>query len=433
MFKKISINKFFQINILLLPIFLLTGPFFPDLVITLISITFIIFYSKELILILKNEKVILFFFIFWIFLVISSLLSDYILYSLKSSLFYIRFIVFSAAFYYLLTIDTDLLEKLFTVLKVAIYIMCLASLFEFFFEKNLYLIDKPTLRLTGTFKDEQIVGSFLTKIFPIFMSLFFFLEKKINLEFFLICLVTFSIVILSNERTAIFFIILFFIFLIFIYPNLSLKKKMVGFSLIILTFLTIIFSVEDVRKRTVDLTLSQMGIFYFNSQNKPEFSGYKEADRFHLFSKSHEIHILTAYNIFKSNLIVGVGPKNFRKECDNEKYFISQASCTTHPHNILFQLLAENGIIGFSFLFVSVIFLIKNFYMIFKKKDLSNQKYILSKLCLLFILSQNIFFLLPSGNYLNNFLSAQMFLPLGLYIYIDKRIKNDNVNYNINN
>ena len=60
MFKKISINKFFQINILLLPIFLLTGPFFPDLVITLISITFIIFYSKELILILKNEKDLLF-------------------------------------------------------------------------------------------------------------------------------------------------------------------------------------------------------------------------------------------------------------------------------------------------------------------------------------------------------------------------------------
>ena len=55
-----------------------------------------------------------------------------------------------------------------------------------------------------------------------------------------------------------------------------------------------------------------MGIFYFNSQNKPEFSGYKE-DRFHLFSKSHEIHILTAYNIFKSNLIVGVGPKILEK------------------------------------------------------------------------------------------------------------------------
>ena len=94
------------------------------------------------------------------------------------------------------------------------------------------------------------------------------------------------------------FSLVYYFFLIFIYPNFSFKKKIVGFSLIIITFLTLIFSVEDVRKRTVDLTLSQMGIFYFNSQNKPEFSGYKKSDRFHLFSKSHEVHILTAYNIF---------------------------------------------------------------------------------------------------------------------------------------
>ena len=39
-------------------------------------------------------------------------------------------------------------------------------------------------------------------------------------------------------------------------------------------------------KGPVDLTFRSNGIFYFNSQNKPEFSGYKEADRFHLFSKS---------------------------------------------------------------------------------------------------------------------------------------------------
>ncbi len=137
--------------------------------------------------------------------------------------------------------------------------------------------------------------------------------------------------------------------------------------------------------------------------------------------------------MFKVNFISGVGPKVFRKACDDKKYYISNDSCTTHPHNILFQILAETGIFGLAFFIISIIYLIKNFYYSFRDKSKIISNYISSKLCLLFILSQNIFFLLPSGNFLNNFLAAQMFLPLGLYIYIDGKIKNARNNHNINN
>ena len=426
--------KFFQLSIISIPVLLLTGPFMPDLAISLTSIIFILFYSKELIQLIKKEKVILFFFMFWIYLVISSLFSDHILYSLKSSALYIRFIIFSAVFYYLISFNSGILELFLNFLKIAIYLMCAASLFEFFFEFNLYLNDKPTLRLTGTYKDEQIVGSFLSKIFPIYISLILYLNKKLNAEFFVISLLTFLIVFLSNERTAIFFTISFFMFFVLIYPKFNLKKKLIGIFTVIFFIFTIIFSVEDVKGRTIDLTLSQMGVFLFKSQDKPEYSNYKKNnERLFVFSRSHEIHALTALNMFKVNFISGVGPKVFRKACDNQKYYISVDSCTTHPHNILFQILAETGIFGLAFFVTSIIYLIRNFYYSIRDKNKINSNYISSKLCLIFILSQNIFFLLPSGNFLNNFLAAQMFLPLGLYIFIDRKISNGKYYNNLNN
>lgn len=433
MHKTLTKLEFFKFIIPLFPILLLTGPFLPDLTITFTSIFFLIFFSKELVKKLVEEKIILFFFLFWICLVFSSLNSDFTLYSLKSSIFYVRFIIFSTALYFLISFFPKILENFFLCIKLSIYIMCIASLFEYFVGFNLYFLEKPNMRLTGTFKDEQIVGSFLSKMFPIFVSLFFYFGKKINLEFCLISLLSFLVILLSNERTAIFFTLVFYIFVILIFPEFNLKKKFLALIFIIISFLTIVFSVDDIRNRTINLTLSQMGIFLLEEQKNDQYWHYKTKQKnLFIFSESHQIHMLTAYKMFKSNLFLGVGAKVFRKKCDDKKYYISKESCTTHPHNILFQILAETGLVGLTFFIFSIFFLIKGFYSSFKKNINSNKSYLYSKLCLLFLFSQNIFFLLPSGNFLNNFLASQMFLPLGLFIFINQKIKNDSSN-NSNN
>ena len=82
----------------------------------------------------------------------------------------------------------------------------------------------------------------------------------------------------------------------------------------------------------------------------------------------HFNHYLSAIEMFKDNKLLGIGPKNFRKFCKDEKYFLNEFSCSTHPHNYYIQLLSETGIIGFGlFLSIYVSFFIY-FSLIFLRK-----------------------------------------------------------------
>ena len=48
----------------------------------------------------------------------------------------------------------------------------------------------------------------------------------------------------------------------------------------------------------------------------------------------------------------------FRAICKDEKYSTGATKCMSHPHNFYIQLLAETGIIGFSFLFSALVYVI---------------------------------------------------------------------------
>ena len=114
----------------------------------------------------------------------------------------------------------------------------------------------------------------------------------------------------------------------------------------------------------------------------------------------------------------------FRFYCSKEENFIAPNACTTHPHNFYAQMLAEVGLIGFLFLifiyfYIFFIFL-KNFYFQFRYK-----RQLISDigLCLLGSLFINLFPILPSGNFFNNWLSIIMYYPIGFLIYIVKSNK----------
>ena len=78
-------------------------------------------------------------------------------------------------------------------------------------------------------------------------------------------------------------------------------------------------------------------------------------DKLYIFSKPHTHMYGTAYKIFLDNKFFGVGPRQFRNECDD--YRVGEYSCETHPHNTYMELLSEGGIFAF-FIVFSVFILI---------------------------------------------------------------------------
>ena len=94
-------NVFTTWIIILIPIFLISGHFLSELGTSLVAVLFIINSIKNK-LAYYNNYFFKFFFIFCIILILSSLFSENILISLKNSLFYFRFGIFSLCFWYLL-------------------------------------------------------------------------------------------------------------------------------------------------------------------------------------------------------------------------------------------------------------------------------------------------------------------------------------------
>ncbi len=408
--KKIPIY-FFSFLIILFPIFLISGPFLTDLVVFLISI-----YS--LFIFLEDKKY--FKNLFFIYLLVFSLyitstsiinLNDTRIFSsLKNSIFYIRFALFSIGVWYLLNKNPKIINKLFYILTSSYIFLMVDSSYQLFYDVNLveFKID-PSQRVSSLFGEELILGSYLTRLFPILVALRFLVNnKKQNLTskfiniLFILCLC--FVVFITGERTAL-FLYFFSLFLLVILINGYLVEKLFCtlLSVTILLFLTT--SNLESKKRIIDLTLNDTNLF---SKNKEKF----------IFSPQYEEHFISSYRIFRDNPLFGVGVKKFRDECKVKKYNISEQTCSTHPHNTYMQLLSETGLVGFIFIFtifltVMFIFVKLIFFKFFKKKSILNN-FQISLLIGIFI---SLWPLAPSGNFFNNWLSAIYFFPAGMLLW----------------
>ena len=98
---KENLNFLGLVLVLLLPVSLVTGPFFSDLFIILLGIIFIYnFFLKKIEF--KNYNYLFFFLLFYLIIVFISIISEFKYNSLSSSLFYFRFILFAYAFAFFL-------------------------------------------------------------------------------------------------------------------------------------------------------------------------------------------------------------------------------------------------------------------------------------------------------------------------------------------
>jgi len=352
---KLYINISF-FSILFLPIFLFAGPLITEFLVLLIVFSYIysLILEKKKISFKNFEIIIISFFCL---LVISSLVSDYKLISLKSSFLSIRFIILIYAVIFIIK-KLDYFFKYF-------FIFCLASVLtnifagfiQFILSDKFFLMlqANTSFILTGFFGDEKKLGSFLCRISPLIVGSYLLfskkkIEKKINIVIVSFALL-FFFVFLTSERMALVYCVITFFFIIFTAIKIN-KNFVIIFPIIIIFIPLLMYELNFIKfKHTVDNTYKQLF-----PKGKLVF-----------YSKQHQIFAMTSIELFKKNPFLGVGPNNYRRECHNvntdllaEKYnFLDKniENCSTHPHNIFFQLLAETGLVGIVYYIIFNMFL----------------------------------------------------------------------------
>ena len=95
--------------------------------------------------------------------------------------------------------------------------------------------------------------------------------------------------------------------------------------------------------------------------------------------------------------------------------------CSTHPHNLFIQILAEIGIFGFIIIsYVFCYFLFKIIKSISKKQFQYDQKaVVMSNLCIVI----NLIPFLPSGSFFNNWISLILYFSIGICLLVNKKFQ----------
>ena len=207
--------------IVIIPPLLVAGPFLPDLFLVLIVFFFLFKNNNLIVTYLKNIfllKILLFFIIYNIAV---SIFSENALFSLKSSVGYIRFFIFICAFIYIFKNYNNIKKIFFYFLFGTVLVVSLDAIFQFFYKYNFlgWPVDSKG-RISGLFGTEYVLGSYLARCTPIIISLFFYLKEKniINLEYkflYLSFFISYFAILISGERTAFLMINMFLFLFIF--------------------------------------------------------------------------------------------------------------------------------------------------------------------------------------------------------------------------
>jgi len=348
-------------------------------------------------------------FLLYFFLIFNSILAYYLEFSnspegIIRSISFIKFILLVYAFK-ILILNYETLNK---IIKIWLFVI-LITIFDVFFEKifgnNILGFASPdSTRIVSFFKDELVVGSFIYCFG--FTIISFYLAKnenfnKKNIFSLILILIPLSIFITGERSNFIKSLFLFFLIIIFVEKyKLVLSKKIIFIILFASTILLFTFNKAVYIKYTEFFKR-----IYIVEKNEKLINKFENIKYF--------AHYDTAIKIFKNYPVIGVGNKNFRKECAKQKYYnpnlkFSHQRCSTHPHQIHFELLSEHGLLGyFIIIFILSRNLFKNFVYYKSKKDI----FLLSNLSFLLL-----FFipLLPGGGMFSTFNGAFFWIIFAL-------------------
>ena len=406
------------INLIIVSIipFLIWGPFFPDLILSISALFFLYYVFRNKEFYFFNNKPLIIFFIFCIYCILLSLfVAEDRMLSFESSLFYFRIGVFSCFIWYLIDQDKNILTYFYYAFILCFLALVIDGYIQFFTGINLSGFKISGIRVSSFFGDELILGSYLSRLFPLLFALFL-IKKKQKFEIYflgLLFILVDVLIFITAERLAFFFLNLSTVFIIIFIKKFQMFR-LITFIIAAVCIFILSLNSSSLNNRMFKGPAQDMGIIKHSKE--PVF-----------FSRAHYSLIRTAYNMFKDQPIYGHGPKMFRELCKEEKYRIGIEPCLTHPHNFYVQLLAETGIIGFLFLFSILIYVIYVALRQFKSIIFKQKRFLTDyQVCLLAAILITIWPFSPNGNFFNNWLMIVYSLPVGFYlqsIYSKKKVK----------
>ena len=435
-------NFIYLLPFIFISLALISGPFLADLFCVIIGIIGINFLLKKTFTLKLNFLLFLSLF-FYLLILTSSFLSQSILLSLESSLFYFRFFFYAYGISLILIKYEEISLKYFLIITFLSLILVSVTI-SYEFIVNLIFNNIRVSQFTGIFGSDKLVGSFTLRLYPLIIGLSLYFNRNNKYLIYIIVLIASFNIFFSGERTALLLFILQNILLFIFLSELRLKFLLIySLSATFIILFSFLSSSDVLKRNTSDMfnsMYSDSNFTFFSHLN----NGYLVGGKFTFFSKMHEGHYITALKIFNDHKIIGSGPKTFRILCSKDKYKVivrgwydragrpwtykESNSCSTHPHNSYIQLLSETGIAGF---FCLMIFVITLSYKLIifstkqKKTTKYNYIYITSIICIL----SNFFPFSPNGNFFNNWINVLYYLPIGFYIFANQKIVlNDNDN-----
>jgi hypothetical protein len=218
--------------------------------------------------------------------------------------------LFSFFISYFLSNNKSFYNIIFKSFLIVYLFLFLDSTFQFIFGFNIFgwkIIDG---RISSFFGKKLVLGSFIARTLPILLSISFLVNFKLKKYFYeILFIMSAYMIVLSGERVA-FFMFLIICFFFFIFNKLNFKK-IISYILILTTFIFLFFFLKPSSyNRIVKHTLFQAKENYLNYGFLSILTG----------SPRHNLHIITAYNMFLDKKLFGQGVKSFRYLCDNPEF-----------------------------------------------------------------------------------------------------------------
>jgi O-antigen ligase len=407
-------NSYFLLLFSFIPASIIIGPAVSLINILLIDFSFIflIFYKKDY-KFLSNKVVKLIIFL-CLYLIFNSIISKDFLMSANRNFGFIRFGILFLAFNYFFC-NKDFVNRVLIVWMLTLSILSLDTYIESIFDKNILGYGEAYgSRIVSFFKDEPIVGGYINGFYLIIIGYLFYIKKNTTNKYKYIILVISIIfiiaIILTGERSNSIKAISGFFLFYFFNDFFKFKEKIFSILLLILLFTFLLNSSDFLKTRYVGQFLKPV-ISTFKLNNKIQ----KNEIKVNTFKNNIYLRLYqSGFEVFKEYPIFGVGNKNYRVEtCLKEKN--PNYICTTHPHQLYFEFLAEHGLFG------SVVLFFILFNLIFGRiKIILASKNYLQIGCLIFLTTSFIPFL-PSGAFFADYNLTIFWLNLSIMYSIGKK------------